>query len=198
MEFQEVLDFWFGDDAYSPAGVGKANKRWFGGGAEFDSEIRRRFGKLPEQALAGELNLWRDNPKSSLALILVLDQFPRNLFRGSPDAFAFDEMAVDVAVTSLERDFHSRLHPVERLFLYLPFEHAENVALQRRCVSLCLELKQEVDHQWQDVFHGYLEYAQAHLEVIERFGRFPHRNTVLGREPTRQETEYLEGGGRTF
>ena len=198
IRYREVLDFWFGDDAFTPAGIKLANKRWFSGGSEFDTEIRQRFGDLVQRARNGDLDQWREQPESSLALILVCDQFPRNLYRGSPEAFASDSMAVEVLMASLARDFHLALHPVERIFMYLPFEHAENVTLQRRCVTLCTELRETADPEWRGVFDGFLEYAQAHLEVIERFGRFPHRNTVLNREPTAEETEYLEQGGRTF
>lgn len=186
----EVLDFWFGAPG-SPQ-YGKSRAEWFRKSDDFDALIRSRFTRLHEQAAAGQLEQWRSSPLTLLALIIVLDQFPRNLFRESPRAFSTDAMALDCAQhmttprTALRWDL--RLHPVERGFVYLPFEHAEDIEAQRACLRLFGELGSA----------DLLEWAQKHYDIIERFGRFPHRNAVLGRVSTPEEIEFLKQPGSRF
>lgn len=174
-----VLDWWF-----SP----ETKPRWFGGGEAFDVAVRERLGALCERALAGELAGWAADSRGLLALVILLDQVPRNIFRGTPRAFAGDPEALALARLAVDRGLDQGLTVDERLFLYLPFEHAEHLAEQQRSVALFRALGDP----------GYLDYAVRHLAVIERFGRFPHRNAVLGRASTAEELAFLQEPGSSF
>jgi uncharacterized protein (DUF924 family) len=193
-----VLEFWFGKDITSADELAARSQLWFVGGDSFDESVRERFEDLPQRALAGGLAGWRGHARTSLALVLVLDQFPRNLHRGEALAFAFDSLAYEVAVGAIEQGFDAELAPLEATFLYLPFEHAEDRGAQERCVSLFRALVARAPAELRSQFESYLSYALRHQEVIDRFGRFPHRNTTLGRESTPEEQVYLESGGDTF
>lgn len=183
---QDVLAFWFG-----PPGEALAfRQQWFKRDNEFDAAIRSRFLAAVEAALLGELDHWADGPDGALALVIVLDQFPRNLFRGSARAFAGDEAARRHATQALTQGWVQSLAPLQRLFVYLPFEHSESLADQDRSVALT--------RPWQDQpdFAGFYDYAVRHRDAIRRFGRFPHRNAVLGRESTTREAAWIaEHGG---
>jgi uncharacterized protein (DUF924 family) len=157
-----------------------------------------RFGELPERALAGELDAWNAQPRSALARVLVLDQFPRNLYRGTAQCFQYDPRACEVAVMALERGYDSELTPLEATFLYLPLEHAEDISTQDRCVSLFRRLLDRAAVGLRPQFENFLAFAIRHREVIDRFGRFPHRNAALGRPTTNNERSFLESGGDTF
>ncbi|MEW9899601.1 DUF924 family protein [Chitinivorax sp. PXF-14] len=187
---QAVLDFWFGPAA--EPGYGQARPQWFRKDAAFDAEIRRRFGELHRQAVAGELDGWEAGPTTLLALIVVLDQFSRNLFRDDARAFAADAAARAAAEKMLERGWDSALLPVQRAFVYLPFEHAEDLAAQARSVALFRQLAAEPGDD------GYLDFALRHQAVIERFGRFPHRNHALGRQSSATELAFLAEPGSSF
>jgi len=187
----EVLDFWFGD-ADSPA-HGHFRAEWFRKDAEFDSEIRRRFLPAVEAALAGGLDDWRRTPQGALALLILLDQFPRNLFRGEARAFAGDARARAVADALLARGWDKELAGVERIFVYLPFEHSEEMADQERSLALFGALADELPG-----FADTLDYAHRHQAVIARFGRFPHRNAALGRTSTAEEAAFLATPGSGF
>ncbi len=178
---QQVLDFWF-DPALDAA---QRNRRWFAKDAAFDAEIRRRFLPLYEEAAAGRLASWVESPRSALALVVVLDQFPRNMFRGEARAFAADELARDAAGALLSR--LDELSAEERLFACLPFEHSELMADQDLACELLAPLGGE-----------QLRYAERHREIIQRFGRFPHRNAILGRASTPAEVEFLKLPGSGF
>lgn len=188
--FSDVLDFWFGAPG-SPC-RGWPRKQWFSKDPAFDAEIRARFMAEYEAAARGERSAWEHTPYAALAMTIVLDQFPRNMFRGEPRAFATDAAALAVARRTVERGFDRLLLPHERCFLYLPFEHAEDLAAQRRSLALfgslasCEEVAGAIDH------------ARRHFEIIARFGRFPHRNRVLGRESTPEEIEFLKQPGSGF
>ncbi|MTI43410.1 uncharacterized protein (DUF924 family) [Roseibium hamelinense] len=171
----EVLDFWW------QAGA----EKWFAGGAKFDQECRDGFLPTIESAQRGDLNAWQEMPHGALALILVLDQLTRNVFRGSARAFEADARAFDVATHAVERGFDQAFPRDVRVFFYLPFEHAEDMAAQEKSVDLCRRLGIE----------QFYHYALIHMDVIRRFGRFPHRNEVLGRESTEQERAYLADHG---
>lgn len=182
---EEILGFWFGgEEGYREV--------WFRKDEAFDREVRDRFAEDYERAAAGELDGWMSSPRGCLALILLLDQFPRNLFRGDPRAFATDEKARAVADHAVSTGLDRGLSPVERMFVYLPFEHSESVEDQRRSVELFLALDAELEAP------EVLDYAVRHREVIERFGRFPHRNEVLGRASTPEEEEFLKEPGSSF
>jgi uncharacterized protein (DUF924 family) len=193
-----ILDFWFGDSLRSPGAVAARVALWFAADAKFDREIEDRFGSLPERALHGEFDAWSHHSESALALILVLDQFPRNLFRGSARAFAFDPKALGIAIRSVDGGFDDELAPLQASFLYLPFEHSEDPTDQERSVELFQQLVRRAPPELARTFQQFSDYARRHRDVVQRFGRFPHRNTVLGRQSTPEELAYLESGGETF
>ncbi len=178
-----VLGFWFGrpDDLH----YDRERSIWFEQDPDFDDACRARFLGLYEQAAAGAFDDWQDTPEGALALVLLLDQLPRNMFRGEARAFATDAKALAVAKKAIERGHDRALVPVRRKFLYMPFQHAENVADQRRSVALFETLADT------EAGRRSLDYARRHLEIIERFGRFPHRNAVLGRASTEEELAFL-------
>ena len=184
----EVLDFWFG--APDSPERGRARKAWFVKSDAFDQSIRERFAATTLAARRGELDHWSDTPLAGLALLILLDQFPRNLHRGSADAFASDARALSVARTLLGRGFDRVLRPVERLFVYLPFEHSEDLAVQRTSLALFEALARDGQDN--------VDYARRHYEFILRFGRFPHRNAALGRASTPQELAFLAQPGSSF
>ena len=187
---EDILNFWFGP----PEGTeyGKSRSVWFSKRVEFDQEIRDRFLGDYEQAAAGQLNHWQHLSVSCLALILLLDQFPRNLFRQTPKAFATDPQALAVAKYAIAQKFDQQLLPVQRWFIYLPFEHSENLADQQISLELWSQLQDDPESA------DAITYALRHQEVIQRFGRFPHRNQILGRETTPAEAEFLQQPGSQF
>jgi uncharacterized protein (DUF924 family) len=160
-------------------------ERWYRKDEAFDADIRRRFGATWEAARAGELDRWQDSDDGTLALLIMLDQFPRNMFRGDPRTFATDARAREVARRAILEGRDQRIDPVMRQFVYLPFEHSEALDDQAQSVALFRALGDAEN----------LRYAEIHEEIIRRFGRFPHRNAVLGRETTADEQAFLGGGG---
>jgi len=179
--FDEILEFWFGDGS-DP----EHERRWFAQDAAFDQACKTGFLADHERAAGGELERWKEAPSSALALIVLLDQFPRNIFRGTPRAFATDPKARAVAKDAVARGFDLALPPVRRPFIYLPFQHSENLDDQNESVRLFRKLAAE-----HPAMAGYVEYAEHHIGVIRRFGRFPHRNAVLGRISTPEEAESI-------
>ena len=188
---EAVLDFWFG--APGSAEFGSARKAWFSKDAAFDATIRQRFGALVERALRGELDDWADAPRSALARILLLDQFTRNAFRGTPRAFAGDARALAAATRMVGARRDEALPPFMRGFVYLPFEHAEGLAMQDEAIRLFTRLVSEAPEH-----ADMLDYAHRHRAVIERFGRFPHRNEILGRRSTAEEIAFVKQPGSGF
>jgi uncharacterized protein (DUF924 family) len=186
MTAADVIAFWFGAPPLA------SRREWFARSDEFDESIRQRFGTLVERALAGPLG-WGDDAASRLAEIVVLDQFPRNLFRGQARAFAGDARARSIALALIGAGADQALHPLQRWFVYLPLEHAEDLALQDRSVAL-FEALAAADPETA----GALDYAHRHREVIRRFGRFPHRNAALGRSSTADELACLAQPGSGF
>ena len=184
----EVLRFWFG----GPGERGRRRKSWFEKSDAFDREVRERFLALYELGCAGALAGWRAEPQACLALIVLLDQFPRNMFRGTPRAFAADTLALGAARHAVAQRYDEGYLPVERLFAYLPFEHSEALEDQQRTCDLTRPLE-----RFPETFDAY-RYAVAHLDIIRRFGRFPHRNAILGRASTPQEIEFLKQPGSSF
>ena len=190
MDFSDILDFWFGPPA-SPQ-RGRPRQEWFRKNADFDAQIRGRFLDEHEAALAGMRGNWEATPHAALALVIALDQFARNMFRDSPRAFAADQAALAVARRMVGVGFDRLLRPIERCFAYLPFEHSEDLAAQRRSLALFEGLRFSSD------CGGNIDYAYRHYEIIARFGRFPHRNAVLARTSTPEETEFLRQPGSGF
>ena len=184
----EVLFFWFGGGAER----GKRHKRWFSKDASFDASIRERFLPLYHDLAAGGRRAWLDRPADCLARILVLDQFPRNMFRGSAGAFATDAMALEACRHALARGYDRDLLPVEKLFLYLPLEHSEALEDQRQACALLQPLA-----AFPETADAY-EYALLHLDIVQRFGRFPHRNAILGRASTAEEIDFLSQPRSSF
>lgn len=189
-QVDEVLDFWFGQP--DEADYGKQRSFWFTKKPEFDQELRTRFLTDYEQAVAAPLDHWKNSPRSCLALVLLLDQFPRNMFRGTAQAFTADPQALSAAQHAVANGFDQELLMVQRWFVYLPFEHSENFADQRQSVKLFATLSDDPDNA------ATLDYAIRHYCVIARFGRFPHRNKILGRETTLEEAEFLKQPGSSF
>lgn len=185
---REVLQFWFGD-ARPPV----ARAEWFRKSDDFDREIADRFDTLIDIALQGGLAGWADEAETGLARVIVLDQFTRNVFRNTPRAFAGDTLALAAARDMLARQHDQQLTPVQRVFVYLPFEHAEDMAAQDESVRLFTALAAEAGDA-----HGWLDYAQRHREIVARFDRFPHRNAIVGRDSTPEEAEFLKQPGSAF
>ena len=193
--------FWFGataDEDDEPDIVARQSALWWKKQPEVDAEIRLRFAPLVTRAAVGELDDWLASPRGRLALILLTDQFPRNIWRGQAAAFAFDVLALRWAKETIARGLDRDARPIERVFLYLPLEHSEELADQREAVRLFDALGGEVAAAARPAFAGYLDYARRHLEIIERFGRFPHRNAALGRETSAAEAEFLRQPGSAF
>lgn len=194
----ELLDFWFGD-ATDDVKAGQTQAAlWWGASAETDDLIAGRFGQAASAATAGTLDHWTGSPRGRLALILLLDQMPRVIHRGAPGAFAQDDKARRVAAIGLESGSDRLLRPIERVFFYLPFEHSEDRADQERSIELYKKLAAEVPEKWRETFDGYLDFAVRHEVIIDRFGRFPRRNAILGRESTPEELEFLKEPGSGF
>jgi uncharacterized protein (DUF924 family) len=185
----DVLDFWFG--APGSAEHGQARDLWFTKQDATDALIRARFGALIESALRGELDAWSGTPRGALALIVLLDQFTRNAFRDTPRAFAGDARALSVAQAQVDAGHDLALSLNERWFVYLPFEHAESLPLQERAVALFTQLAA-------DGLTAPLEWAIKHRDVVARFGRFPHRNAILGRASSPEEAAFLQQPGSRF
>lgn len=174
---QSILSFWF--DEMKPY-------QWFRRDPAFDRTIRRRFGALHDAARLGKLDVWRAHPRHALALIILLDQFSRNIYRDDPRAFAQDDQALDVACEAIRRRFDRLYAPKERAFFYMPFMHSEDPAVQEQCVCLFKSSLPATDN---------MPFAKSHRDIIKRFGRFPHRNRILGRTSTPAEIAYLKAGG---
>ena len=190
----QVLDFWFG--ATDDPGHGQPREAWFRKDAAFDAEIARRFGPLVERALIGGIDDWLTRPVEplpALARVIVLDQFTRNIYRGSARAFAGDAMALQTARALVASGADRSLGGVQRQFAYLPFEHAEDLSHQRTAVQLFQQLAHD-----EPALAGLVEWAQRHLDVVARFGRFPHRNAALGRESSDEELAFLQQPGSGF
>ncbi|MBC8021589.1 MAG: DUF924 domain-containing protein [Burkholderiales bacterium] len=183
-----IIDFWFGP----PATRGKERAEWFRKDERFDADIRARFGELHAAAARHELEDWRAAPESMVALVVVLDQFSRNLYRNDPRAFAQDAHARECAREAIARGDDRRVLPVERQFLYLPFEHSEDRADQALAVRLFSQLEEFPETR------GLAEWAVKHQVIVDRFGRFPHRNAALGRASTAEEIEFLKTPGSGF
>ena len=198
-EIESVLEFWFGAADTNGAIDPVKRKMWFGKGRRHDAMIRKRFGALHERASRGELeSAWTPTPCGRLALIVVLDQFSRHIHRGSGAAFAQDPAAQRLALAGINQGADRQLIPAQRSFFYMPLEHAEDIELQRLGVRCFDGLAHTVAQAWRKDYDGFLDYARRHRDTIERFGRFPHRNAVLGRVSTAEEAEFLKQPGALF
>jgi len=201
----DVLDYWFGRSLTDPGALPERMAFWFGvegdspeDVAARDDDLRRRCGPLVERLERGELAAWEHEPRGRLALILLTDQWPRNVHRGSARAYAGDDAARRLCLDGLALGHDRPLKPLERLFFYLPLEHSESLADQERAVALIGALEQHAPPGAQETFAGFTKYAAWHRDIIERFGRFPHRNRALGRASTPEEDAYLASDAPAF
>ncbi|MEM7705207.1 MAG: DUF924 family protein [Pseudomonadota bacterium] len=188
----QVLSYWFGPEPY------QERKSLWWGGKKNDAAIIERWRVAVEQALAGGLEEWTATAQGNLALILLSDQLTRNVYRGTAQAFAGDAMARACVARGLERGDLAHYHPLEAVFFLMPLEHHESMESQRQALQLMRELREQCPPELRKILDSNIEYARSHGEIIERFGRFPHRNVALGRPSTPQEAAYLASGGRRF
>jgi uncharacterized protein (DUF924 family) len=202
-EARSVRDFWFGKLPLSAEGFNRRMPFWFGDESSAlrqrrDQHIRVRFGALVGRAARGELASWADGPRRRLSLILLLDQFPRNMFRGTARAFATDAQALALTLSGMQSAADAALGVVERIFFYLPLQHAESREVQEESVAAYRRLLSEAPPELHEHFASALRSAENHRAIIERFGRFPFRNPALGRSSTPEERDWLSEGGRSF
>jgi len=195
---QTVLEFWFGPASDDVTTATRQAGTWWGKHPDTDAIIRTRFAALVEAAANGELDNWDASAEGELARIILLDQFPRNIYRNDPRCFANDGLALALSLSGLKQQSDRALRPVERIFFYLPLEHAEELACQDRSVELFTRLAEEIPEEQRSTFAGFLDYAHRHRDIIARFGRFPHRNAILGRSSTPEELEFLKQPGSSF
>jgi uncharacterized protein (DUF924 family) len=191
---EEVLSYWFPDNDIFDADqdtFGRQIQWWFAGGSEVDTEITRRFGEVLEQARRGDLDHWADTPRGRLALIVVLDQFSRNVYRGSPLSYAQDEKALELAVEGIDAGMDRELSSMERIFFWMPLGHSEDLSLQERVVHHQEEIAADAPPHLRAMAEFGISQAKGARDVIARFGRHPHRNQILGRTSTPEELEYL-------
>jgi len=189
---RRILEFWFrGRETDSP-GLDSRMKQWFGSDEVFDSEIREAFSEEVERAASGQRRDWIKSPRGRLAVILLLDQFPRNIHRGSAAAFGHDGKALALTLDGIRLGLDRHLTPLERAFFYMPLQHAENIKVQALAVKAYNGLAELVDDTRRETFQTMAEFAELHHDIIERFGRFPHRNAVLGRANTADESAFLD------
>ena len=193
-----IRSFWFGSNPDDISVAQQNSKLWWSKSEDNDRQIRERFENQVALAAAHALDDWPNSDTGLLSLLLLTDQFPRNIYRNSPKAFEFDALAQNWCREGLDRGVDRRLRPIERVFFYLPLEHAESAPLQALSVQLFTRLYQEVPPEYMDTFRGYLMFALRHRRIIDRFGRFPHRNEILGRESTPEEIVFLQEPGSSF
>ena len=193
-----VLSFWFGLSRNDPVLAEELMPRWFSADPVLDAEIRSRFRSDYDAAVAGQLISWEQTARGTLALILLLDQFPRNMFRGQPRAFAEDATAERLCLEGLEQELDVQLSPIERGFFYMPLQHTEIAHLQDISVQQYERLLRDSEPPWKPLVRGMLNYAYEHRDIIHRFGRFPHRNAILGRQSTMEERDFLAEGSPDY
>jgi uncharacterized protein (DUF924 family) len=194
---QEILHFWFGSRPYTRSGVQKHLRYWFGSSIapelipQTDEMIRERYGDTLSAAQSGVLRAWESSPRRRLALIVVLDQFSRHCHRGTPQAYAQDHAALSLSVSGMQFGADAALDPLERIFFYMPLQHAESLDVQDESVAAFRRLLEEAPMELRDIFESSLRAAVEHRHLIERFGRFPQRNAILGRDSERREADWL-------
>lgn len=196
--WQPLLDWWFGPGLTAAEVAASRTKLWFAKQERQDDQAREQFGARVEQVLAGQLQGWQGDPGGWLATLLLLDQLPRMIFRDTPRAFAGDSLARPLALHGLTQGWDQQLRPIQRVFVYLVLEHAEDLALQNQAAQLFQGLLEQAATAECELFAGYLDYAERHQRVIARFGRFPHRNQILGRTSSAEESAFLLEPGSRF
>lgn len=189
---EEVLKYWFGHVEETALPSAHRTEVWFGGKKETDDEVKGNFSSDLQNAIAGKYVDWEKDPHSYLALIIIFDQFSRHIYRNAPQAFAQDQMALDLCLRGVQQEFDHALSLIERVFFYMPLMHSENLEMQSTSVRAYQILVNLSFPETRSVYENFLEYAVKHYEVIRRFGRFPHRNILLGRPSTAEELEFLK------
>ena len=195
---KNVLDFWFGPSGTATEIVGRQRKLWFAKSAANDQAVIDQFADTLLAATAGRLDHWADTPRGRLALLIVFDQFPHHIHRNQPQAFATDPQALALSLAAIKAGDELQLTPIERVFLYLPLEHAETNEMQELSVSLYEKRAREAAIAERALFDDFLKYARQHRDVVARFGRFPHRNAILGRPSSDDELAFLKQPGSRF
>ena len=197
-DIRRVLDFWFQPGTMDQPTIDSRMDRWFTADAVTDAVLRNEFGPLVEQASKGQLDAWAATPEGRLALILMLDQFRRSIFRGTPKAFSRDPHALKLCVEGAMKGDYKTLNPFQQAFYFMPLQHAESLKIQERSVKIYEGLVTGVSDTLKATFATFAQFAELHHDIVESFGRFPHRNKTLGRANTAEEQEYLGSGAPSF
>ncbi len=198
MRIDAIISFWFREQGLSAPQIDRRMDIWFGADEVFDHECKKEFADDVTAASEGRLDHWAHEPRGRLALILVLDQFRRNIFRGTADAFSKDKMALKLCVEGAMAKADQGLAPIERVFFYMPLQHAESKKVQAKSVELFSKLAETVSPTFRETFETVTQFAELHRDIVEQFGRFPHRNILLNRKNTPEEDEYLSGDSPDF
>ena len=194
----QILSFWFKEQALSAPQIDRRMDIWFGEDKEFDAAIKAEFEDDIERASQGQLDHWADEPRGRLALILLIDQFRRNVHRSTAKAFSHDKLALKLCVEGAMAKKDKGLTPIQKVFFYMPLQHAESAKVQAKSVELFNKLAESVSPTYQETFLTVAQFAELHKDIIDQFGRFPHRNELLGRDNTPEEDEYLAGDSPDF
>jgi uncharacterized protein (DUF924 family) len=197
-DVQRVLDFWFSPAEFTAPQIDSRMERWFGSDEALDARIRDEFGEVVRRALSGRLGAWADSPTGRLALIIVLDQFPRNIWRGTSKAFAGDRMALKLCVEGSISGEYKDLPAIQRVFFFMPLQHSESLSVQDKSVRIFNAIAEGVSETFRETFLTFAHFAELHRDIVARFGRFPHRNRHLGRMNTPEEDAFLNAEGPTF
>ncbi len=193
--FQEILDFWFGTDEQNP--MAKA-AMWWKPDAALDEQIKQRFASEIHEAIQGKLDPWKASPEGTLAWIILLDQFSRNIFRNSHQAFSQDPLALTATLKAIERGDDQKLGAIHRWFLYMPLMHSEDPNIHRRSLEIYTRLAESAPDNFKEALKSAYDFAERHAKIIFRFGRYPHRNKILGRKSTPEEETFLLEPGSSF
>lgn len=194
---EKILSFWFRERALSAPQIDARMDVWFGEDPDFDAEILSDYAHDVERASDGELDHWAQSPSGRLALILLLNQFRRNIYRGTPEAFSKDKVALKLCIEGAMGNLDSGLAPIYRVFFYMPLQHAESRKVQEKSVDLFSKIAKAVSPTYKETFETIAQFAELHADIVMQFGRFPHRNKMLGRENTAEEEEYLSSDSQS-
>ena len=195
---ESILRFWFGTAADDLEVAEQCANMWWKKNPQVDAEIRERFSGVVDAASSGQCDAWLSSARGRLAMIVLTDQFPRNMYRDTPRAFAFDSLALSWTKQGISSGVDQTLRPIERIFFYMPLEHSESIEDQQRAVALTTDLAASVSSEKRKLFEGFVDFAIRHRDIVQRFGRFPHRNAILGRISTPEEKQFLEQPRSSF
>jgi uncharacterized protein (DUF924 family) len=198
IRIERILSFWFKEHDLTAPQIDARMDTWFGEDPVFDHEIEKEFSRDVEDASRGTIDHWADQPEGRLALIILLDQYRRNIYRNTAEAFAKDKTALKLCVEGAMQKQDKGLMPIQRVFFYMPLQHAESRKVQAKSVEIYSRLAQAVSPTYRETFETVAQFAELHRDIIEQFGRFPHRNKVLNRKNSPEEEQYLAGDTQTF